>query len=76
MFFHRTFDYGAVFYSQGHIPIYEGEFPAGAKRFLLMSRSEWERLRAKAVNDYEQVRLPSEPRRLVLVRRTSESLPN
>lgn len=73
MFFYRTFDYGAVFYSDGHLPTYDGPFPAGAPRFLLLSRSEWERLRARAVNDYERVRLASEehdgPRRLVLVRR-------
>lgn len=68
-FFYRTFDYGAVFYSQGHIPIYDGPFPAGAPRFLLMSGTEWERLRARVINDYERVRLPSDPRRLVLVRR-------
>lgn len=71
-FFYRTFDYGAVFYSQGHIPTYAGSFPAGAPRFLLLSRSEWERLHPRAVNDYEQVRLPSDPRRLVLVRRLAD----
>lgn len=74
MFFYRTFDYGAVFYSDGHIPTYEGSFPREAPRFLLVSRSEWERLRPRAVNDYEQVRLPVEkhegPKRLVLLRRT------
>jgi 4-amino-4-deoxy-L-arabinose transferase-like glycosyltransferase len=68
-FFYGTFDYGAVFYSDGHIPTHDGSFPTEAPRFLLMSRSEWERLRARAVNHYEQVRLPSDPRRLVLVRR-------
>jgi hypothetical protein len=72
MFFYRTFDYGAVFYSDGHIPIYDGAFPREAPRFLLVSRSQWERLRPRAVNDYEQVRLPVEgegSRRLVLLRR-------
>jgi len=69
-FFYRTFDYGAIFYWGGHIPTHDGEFPSGAPRFLLISKSEWERLRALAVNAYEQVRLPSEPKRLVLVRRT------
>jgi 4-amino-4-deoxy-L-arabinose transferase-like glycosyltransferase len=71
-FFYRTFDYGAVFYSQGHIPTHDGTFPRGAPRFLLTSRTEWERLRARAVNDYEQVPLPSDPRRLVLIRRLKE----
>lgn len=71
-FFYRTFDYGAVFYSAGHLPTHDGPFPREAPRFLLMSRGEWERLRARAVNDYEQVRLPSDPRRLVLVRRVRD----
>jgi 4-amino-4-deoxy-L-arabinose transferase-like glycosyltransferase len=71
-FFYRTFDYGAVFYREGHIPTYAGTFPDGAPRFLLMSASEWERLRPQVVHDYEQVRLPSDPRRLVLVRRIRE----
>jgi len=69
MFFYRTFDYGAVFYSDGHIPTYDGSFPAEGSRFLLMSRGEWEGVRARAVNHYEQVRLPSDPRPLVLIRR-------
>lgn len=72
MFFHRGFDYGAVYYSGGHIPVYKGPFPRGAPRFILMSRSEWERLRAALVSDYEQVGLAAEakaPKRLVLLRR-------
>jgi hypothetical protein len=71
-FFHRTFDYGAVFYSRGHIPTHEGDLPNDGPRFVLMSSSEWERLRPRIVNRYEQVPLPSGPRRLVLLRRTDD----
>jgi len=55
LFFFRTFQYDAVFYWQDHIPIYEGPWPAGAPRYLLMERREWERTRPSVNDQYEQV---------------------
>ncbi len=40
--FYKTFEYGAVFYYEGHIPQYKGPWPIDAPRFLLMTASEWE----------------------------------
>lgn len=75
--FYKTFDYGAVFYWQGHIPTYDGPWPAGAPRYVLMSQAEWERTRESARAQYEQVTFPDNanvinPERLVLVRRREE----
>jgi 4-amino-4-deoxy-L-arabinose transferase-like glycosyltransferase len=75
--FYKTFDYGAVFYWQGHIPMYDGSWPAGAPRYVLMPQAEWERTLEWARAQYEQVRLPDDrnaggSERLVLVRRLGE----
>ena len=56
--FYKTFDYAAVFYSQGHIPTYEGPWPVGAPRYVLMSQAEWERVRESAGAQYERVTFP------------------
>jgi 4-amino-4-deoxy-L-arabinose transferase-like glycosyltransferase len=75
--FYKAFDYGAVFYWQGHIPVYRGAWPAGAPRYVLMSQAEWERMTDAARGPYEQVQLPDEGNAagfesLVLVRRLGE----
>jgi 4-amino-4-deoxy-L-arabinose transferase-like glycosyltransferase len=73
LFFFRTFEYDAVFYWQDHIPIYEGPWPAGAPRYLLMKRSEWQAMRVEADDQYEQVTFAdgrAADRALVLIRRT------
>jgi hypothetical protein len=75
--FFRVFDYGAVFYRQGHIATYEGPWPAGAPGYVLMSQAEWERTRGPARAYYEQVPILSDgnrrgPDSLVLVRRGRE----
>jgi 4-amino-4-deoxy-L-arabinose transferase-like glycosyltransferase len=77
LFFYKTFDYGAVFYSQAHIATYEGSWPAGAPRYLLMQQAQWEQARATAGAQYERVAVPSEeqpaaPERLVLIRRVGD----
>jgi hypothetical protein len=77
LFFYKTFDYGAVFYWQGHIPTYQGSWPAGAPRYALISHAEWEGMTDAARGPYEQVELPDDgngrgAERLVLVRRLGE----
>ena len=54
LFFH-AFEYGAVFYWQGHIPRYEGPWPTGAPRYLLVEKEEWDRMLPSVGNQYEQV---------------------
>ena len=58
--FYKTFDYAAVFYWQGHITTYEGTWPVGAPRYVLMSQAEWERVQELAGAQYERVTFPSE----------------
>ncbi len=75
--FYKTFDYGAIFYWQGHISSYDGSWPAGAPRYVLMSRAEWERAQGPASGQYEQVSVRGDgnqrgPGSLVLVRRAGE----
>ena len=73
LFFFRAFEYDAVFYWQDHIPIYEGPWPAGAPRYLLMDKAEWERMRPEAAEQYEQVTFADRRAAdgsLVLIRRT------
>jgi 4-amino-4-deoxy-L-arabinose transferase-like glycosyltransferase len=75
--FYKTFDYAAVFYWRGHIPSYEGPWPVGAPRYLLMSQGEWERARESAGMQYERVTFPprgdgSTVDALVLLRRVGE----
>jgi 4-amino-4-deoxy-L-arabinose transferase-like glycosyltransferase len=77
LFFYKAFDYGAVFYWQGHIPPYEGPFPDGAPRYVLMQEEEWKRLQPAVGDAYERVTLADDENRgehgpLVLVRRIGE----
>ena len=52
VFFYETFDYGAIYYWDGHIPVYEGSWPLDAPPYLLVRRSFWARERARAVHHY------------------------
>lgn len=48
LFFYRSFDYGAIFYAERHVPSYtenSGQLPSPL--FLLMWEEEWERIRAR-----------------------------
>ncbi len=56
IFFFETFDYGAVYYSDGHIPVYRGTWPIGAPQYLLVKRTFWERARANAIHHYDVAR--------------------
>ncbi len=70
--FYKTFDYGAVFYWQGHIPIFEGEWPAGAPQYLLVQKSDWPDLNVTAQGQFEAITLPPDRDQfseLVLIRR-------
>ena len=57
--FYKTFDYAAVFYSQGHIATYAGTWPVDAPRYVLMSSAEWERVHESVGPQYERVTFPS-----------------
>jgi hypothetical protein len=75
--FYKTFDYAAVFYSQGHISTYAGTWPVGAPRYVLMSQAQWERVQASAGAQYERVTFPSGRQgsgadALILARRTGK----
>jgi 4-amino-4-deoxy-L-arabinose transferase-like glycosyltransferase len=75
LFFYKTFDYGAVFYWHGHIPVFDGPWPAGAPRYLLMQKSDWGPLRAAVQDQFEAVRFSTDrdyPGALVLLRRRAE----
>lgn len=72
--FWKAFDYGAIFYSRGHIPRCGGDWPSTTPRYMLLRRTEWARVANQAAGAYESVPFPagveSEGRRsLVLVRR-------
>jgi hypothetical protein len=74
LLFHKTFDYQAVFYWNGHIGTYDGPLPAGSRRYLLMRHKHWERLPQPVREQYELVSFPDDadhqtPDRLVLIRR-------
>jgi len=56
--FYKTFDYGAVFYWERHIPTYEGAWPAGNARYVLMRQADWERAEPAARAGYERVAVP------------------
>lgn len=56
IFFYETFDYGAVYYSDGHIPVYRGTWPVGGPQYLLVKRRFWERARANAIHHYDVAR--------------------
>jgi hypothetical protein len=80
--FYGTFDYGAVYYSERHIPQALGAWPPAEYRFLLVEKKFWEQHRNDSPAVYEEVRAadPTGTRRhsLVLLRRkmaTSDSLP-
>jgi 4-amino-4-deoxy-L-arabinose transferase-like glycosyltransferase len=53
--FFKTFEYGAVFYWQDHIPTCEDTWVSGAPRYQLMEKDEWDRMRASVRGQYEQV---------------------
>jgi 4-amino-4-deoxy-L-arabinose transferase-like glycosyltransferase len=70
--FYKTFDYGAVFYWRGHIPEFDGPWPSGAPRYLLVQKRDWPQLRDAAQGEYESVSLPDDRGQLgelVLIRR-------
>jgi 4-amino-4-deoxy-L-arabinose transferase-like glycosyltransferase len=75
LFFFKTFEYGPVFYWQEHIPRYQGPWPAGAPRYLLMEKEEWEHMRPSASDQYEQVTFAGRKAAdstLVLIRRIGQ----
>lgn len=53
--FYGTFDYGAVYYSQAHIPQVSGEWPPEGPRFLLVEKKFWESQRSHASGAYEPI---------------------
>jgi len=57
--FYKAFEYGAVFYSEGHIPQYQGAWPEQGPRFVLIKPSTWEAERATTEVVYEKVALKS-----------------
>ncbi|MFI5395850.1 MAG: ArnT family glycosyltransferase [Candidatus Binatia bacterium] len=76
LFFFKTFEYGAVFYWRDHIPSYAGPWPAGAPRYLLMEREEWNRMQPSAGDQYERVTFAGRDEAadgpLVLIRRIGQ----
>jgi hypothetical protein len=75
LFFYRTFDYGAVYYSGGHIQQIHGAWPTNGPPFLIVERRFWEQNRDAGRELYELVALdlPStgRPSALVLLRRVA-----
>jgi len=70
--FYRTFEYGAVYYWQGHIAEFQGDFPAAAPEYLLVSKIDWPDIQKTAAGEYEVVPLPADRdpfAELVLIRR-------
>jgi len=72
--FYKAFDYQAVFYWNGHIPAFDGDLSAGAPSYVLTTSRQWEHLPAPVREHYDEVvradnRAPSDPNRLVLIRR-------
>jgi len=70
LYFYKVFDYGAVFYWNGHIQQYR----PGTGRFVLIRQSQWEHLDAAEQRQFALVTLPGDPGhggrdRLVLIRR-------
>jgi len=79
--FLNAFEYGAVFYWRGHIASYEGSWPDGAPRYLLVYEDEWKRREPLADGQYERVAFPNDENigergRLVLIRRIGEDKPS
>jgi 4-amino-4-deoxy-L-arabinose transferase-like glycosyltransferase len=72
--FYKMFLYGAVYYWQGHIPVYRDVGSDALPRYLLMWREEWNKAGPELRERYEPVPVPTEgsvgdTARLVLVRR-------
>jgi 4-amino-4-deoxy-L-arabinose transferase-like glycosyltransferase len=65
--FYRTFDYQAVYYSQRHIPAFDGTLFTDGPRYLLVERGLWQTEQARAGLRYQQVAVEND-RRLVLLR--------
>jgi len=79
--FFNAFEYGAVFYWRGHIGSYDGPWPDGAPRYLLVYEDEWKRREPLANGQYERVAFPNDENmgeigRLVLIRRVGEDKPS
>jgi len=76
LFFFNAFEYGAVFYWQDHILRYEGLWPTGAPRYLLMEKEEWDRVQASVSDQYERVTFADGTKAadgpLVLIRRIGQ----
>jgi 4-amino-4-deoxy-L-arabinose transferase-like glycosyltransferase len=76
LFFFNAFEYGAVFYWQDHILRYEGPWPSGAPRYLLMNKDEWDRIKPSVGDQYEEVTFGDGTKAthgpLVLVRRIGQ----
>jgi 4-amino-4-deoxy-L-arabinose transferase-like glycosyltransferase len=75
--FYHTFDYGAVFYWQGHIPTYSGPLSDSAPRYLLIDKRVWAREQPAVSGLYERITFAHDPtaslpKGLVLIRRTAE----
>ncbi len=75
--FYKTFDYGAVYYWQAHIPTYEETTPPVAPRYLLMWREQWDTAGPELHGRYEPIPVPTQgyvgdARRLILARRAAQ----
>lgn len=58
LFFHSAFDYGAVYYWDGHIPEFDGIWPSQGPRYVLTDMRVWKRERPTAIHLYEPLRTP------------------
>lgn len=56
LFFYDSFDYGAVFYWDGRIPVFDGLWPNEGPRYVLTDRRSWKRDRATSIHAYEPLR--------------------
>jgi hypothetical protein len=73
LFFYQTFDSGALFYANRHIPFYEGfSSPPPGPCYLLLWEDKWPALAAKAISGVRVIETsegtgPKGKQRLVLV---------
>ena len=73
LFFYQTFDSGALFYANRHIPFYEGfSPPPPGPCYLLLWEEQWTALAAKAISGIRVIETsegtgPKGKQRLVLV---------
>lgn len=78
-FFHECFDYGALYYGGGRIPVYQGPWPGEGPRYIIKTQRSWARQRPMAVHHYDSVRDASgavvESNDLILLRRRDPSQP-